>query len=72
MNKKRKERVIVKGNMRSDKVSYYIVILKLVRELLCLKGGEYFNNTFKNSVHQANRLCITNDSKGVSLSSWNE
>jgi hypothetical protein len=36
------ERVIVKGYMRPDKTSYYVVIPKEVRELFELKGGEYF------------------------------
>ena len=35
-------RVIVKGYMRPDKTSYYVVIPKEVRELFELKGGEYF------------------------------
>lgn len=39
---KRRERVIVKGYMRPDGTSYYVVIPKEVRELLGLKGGEYF------------------------------
>ena len=36
------KRVIVKGYMRPDKTSYYVVIPKEVRELFELKGGEYF------------------------------
>ena len=39
---KHSERVIVKGYMRPDKTSYYVVIPKEVRELFGLKGGEYF------------------------------
>jgi AbrB family looped-hinge helix DNA binding protein len=39
---KRRERVIVKGYMRPDGTSYYVVIPKEIRELLGLKGGEYF------------------------------
>jgi len=39
---KRLERVVVKGYMRPDGTSYYVVIPKEVRELLGLKGGEYF------------------------------
>ena len=39
---KRKKRILVKGYMRPDKTSYYVVIPKPVRELLSLKGGEYF------------------------------
>jgi hypothetical protein len=35
-------RVIVKGYMRPDKTSYYVVIPKEVRELFGLEGGEYF------------------------------
>lgn len=35
-------RVIVKGYMRPDGTSYYVVIPKEVRELFGLKGGEYF------------------------------
>lgn len=41
-SKKRLDRVIVKGYMRPDGTSYYVVIPKEVRELLSLKGGEYF------------------------------
>lgn len=40
--KKRHERVVVKGYMRPDGTSYHVVIPKEVRELLGLKGGEYF------------------------------
>lgn len=36
------ERVIVKGYMRPDGTSYYVVIPKDIRELFGLKGGEYF------------------------------
>ena len=32
----------MKGYMRPDGTSYYVVIPKPVRELLGLKGGEYF------------------------------
>lgn len=39
---KHRERVIVKGYMRPDGTSYYVVIPKEIRELLGLKGGEYF------------------------------
>jgi AbrB family looped-hinge helix DNA binding protein len=39
---KRRERVIVKGYMRPDGTSYYVVIPKEIRELFGLKGGEYF------------------------------
>ena len=39
---KRRERVIVKGYMRPDGTSYYVVIPKEIREMLGLKGGEYF------------------------------
>ena len=39
---KHPQRVIVKGYMRPDKTSYYVVIPKEVRELFELKGGEYF------------------------------
>ena len=42
MSGKKKKRVIVKGYMRPDKTSYYVVIPKPIRELLGLKGGEYF------------------------------
>lgn len=35
-------RVIVKGYMRPDKTSYYVVIPKEIRESFGLKGGEYF------------------------------
>ena len=41
-DRKHPERVIVKGYMRPDKTSYYVVIPKEVRELFGLKGGEYF------------------------------
>lgn len=37
-----KKRILVKGYMRPDKTSYYVVIPKPVRELLGLEGGEYF------------------------------
>jgi AbrB family looped-hinge helix DNA binding protein len=37
-----KKRILVKGYMRPDKTSYYVVIPKPVRELLDLEGGEYF------------------------------
>lgn len=40
--RKNKKRVIVKGYMRPDKTSYYVVIPKPIRELLGLEGGEYF------------------------------
>jgi len=39
---KHRERVIVKGYMRPDGTSYYVVIPKEIRELFGLKGGEYF------------------------------
>jgi len=42
VSEKRRERVIVKGYMRPDGTSYYVVIPKEIRELLGLKGGEYF------------------------------
>jgi len=38
----RREQVVVKGYMRPDGTSYYVVIPKEIRELLGLKGGEYF------------------------------
>jgi len=41
-NETRAERVVVKGYMRPDGTSYYVVIPKEIRELLGLKGGEYF------------------------------
>ena len=37
------ERIIVKGYMRPDGTSYYVVIPKEVREVLGLKGGEHFS-----------------------------
>ena len=40
--RKHPERVIVKGYMRPDGTSYYVVIPKEVREQFGLKGGEYF------------------------------
>jgi AbrB family looped-hinge helix DNA binding protein len=39
---KHPERVIVKGYMRPDGTSYYVVIPKEIREQFGLKGGEYF------------------------------
>jgi len=39
---KHPKRVIVKGYMRPDKTSYYVVIPKEIRELFGLEGGEYF------------------------------
>jgi AbrB family looped-hinge helix DNA binding protein len=35
-------RVLVKGYMRPDGTSYYVVIPKKIRELFNLNGGEYF------------------------------
>ena len=40
--RKHSDRVIVKGYMRPDGTSYYVVIPKQVREKFDLKGGEYF------------------------------
>jgi len=40
--RKYSDRVIVKGYMRPDGTSYYVVIPKQVREKFDLKGGEYF------------------------------
>jgi AbrB family looped-hinge helix DNA binding protein len=40
--RKHPKRVIVKGYMRPDKTSYYVVIPKEIRELFGLEGGEYF------------------------------
>ncbi|MHA1785980.1 MAG: hypothetical protein ACTSVY_06250 [Candidatus Helarchaeota archaeon] len=37
-----KKPILIKGYMRPDKTSYYVTIPKKVRELLNLKGGEYF------------------------------
>lgn len=36
------QRVLVKGYMRPDGTSYYVVIPKKIRELFNLSGGEYF------------------------------
>ncbi|MGZ4913164.1 MAG: AbrB/MazE/SpoVT family DNA-binding domain-containing protein [Halobacteriota archaeon] len=36
------QRVLVKGYMRPDGTSYYVVIPKKIRESFNLKGGEYF------------------------------
>ena len=36
------QRVLVKGYMRPDGTSYYVVIPKKIRELFNLDGGEYF------------------------------
>ena len=36
------QRVLVKGYMRPDGTSYYVVIPKKIRELFNLNGGEYF------------------------------
>ncbi len=41
-SKKDKLRAVVKGYMRPDGTSYYVVVPKEVRERLGLKGGEYF------------------------------
>lgn len=38
----RPPRILVKGYMRPDGTSYYVVIPKEIRELFDLKGGEYF------------------------------
>ena len=40
--RKHYERVIVKGYMRPDGTSYYVVIPKQIREQFGLQGGEYF------------------------------
>ena len=40
--RKRKKRILMKGYMRPDGTSYYVVIPKPIRELLDLRGGEYF------------------------------
>jgi len=37
-----RQRVLVKGYMRPDGTSYYVVIPKKIRELFDLSGGEYF------------------------------
>jgi AbrB family looped-hinge helix DNA binding protein len=44
MDKEKSEhkRVLVKGYMRPDGTSYYVVIPKKIRELFNLDGGEYF------------------------------
>lgn len=42
MMEKSSQRVIVKGYMRPDGTSYYVVIPKEIREQFQLKGGEYF------------------------------
>lgn len=42
VERRHRERVIVKGYMRPDGTSYYVVIPKEIRELFGLKGGEYF------------------------------
>lgn len=39
---KKTTRVMVKGYMRPDGTSYYVVIPKEIRELFALQGGEYF------------------------------
>jgi AbrB family looped-hinge helix DNA binding protein len=39
---KDEKRILVKGYMRPDKTSYYVVIPKPIRENLGLVGGEYF------------------------------
>lgn len=36
------KRVVVKGYLRPDGTSYYVSIPKEIREILNLKGGEYF------------------------------
>ncbi len=41
-DKPKHPRVLVKGYMRPDGSSYYVVIPKKLRELFSLKGGEYF------------------------------
>ena len=38
----RRVRIIVKGYMRPDGSSYHVVIPKQIREMMELKGGEYF------------------------------
>ena len=36
------KRVVVKGYLRPDGTSYFVSIPKEIREILGLKGGEYF------------------------------
>lgn len=36
------KRIVVKGYMRPDGTSYYVVIPKEIRDVFGLKGGEYF------------------------------
>ena len=36
------KRVVVKGYLRPDGTSYYVSIPREIRDLLGLKGGEYF------------------------------
>ena len=45
-------RVVVKGYMRPDGTSYYVVIPKEIRELFQLKGGEYFVMKAKPEKHE--------------------
>ena len=40
--KKEHARIVIKGYMRPDGTSYYVVIPKEIRELFNLTGGEYF------------------------------
>ncbi|OPY81641.1 MAG: hypothetical protein A4E65_01092 [Syntrophorhabdus sp. PtaU1.Bin153] len=40
--KKESKVVLVKGYLRPDGTSYYVSIPKEIREMLNLKGGEYF------------------------------
>ena len=35
--------IIVKGYLRPDGTSYYVAIPKEIREMMGLKGGEYFS-----------------------------
>lgn len=39
---KETKRIMVKGYLRPDGTSYYVSIPKEIREILGLKGGEYF------------------------------
>ena len=36
------KRIVVKGYLRPDGTSYYVSIPKEIRDLMGLKGGEYF------------------------------
>jgi AbrB family looped-hinge helix DNA binding protein len=52
------KRIVVKGYMRPDGTSYYVVIPKEIRELFGLKGGEYFVMNAKKEKQKISMMLI--------------